>query len=179
MPRLEGAITALPLLPELRWRPAAADPLPWSMRCAGSGPVVLLAGADLSDAVALQAAGLETCLVTVEPPSPEEEGDSQLLARPMADRVVASLAAAASESGARGAWGRRAWGLPISALNLPFVVADPLEEVAELRLDDPMWVHVPGAWWGVITQGQRAALRTGDDTPALAATLAAALNRAP
>jgi dienelactone hydrolase len=167
-------ILDLPLRPEARWSPQPLPAVPWLGACEGSGPRVLVAGGGPEDLAALRGAGLAPCPVDL----PEDEiGVEEAIGRggAYADRQAGGLQAAAKKLGVTSVYAVRAWGLPASALGLPFVVREPLRSAAAVDpARDPAWVHVPGAWWGAMDAALAPALATGDDPLSLAAALGAA-----
>lgn len=167
----------LPLQPRASWTPAPVAGIPFEKVCQGTGPTVLAAGAEEADLMALEASGLRACRVRVVE---DAAGLSESIAerRVYADVIAGGLAGAARTTGAVGVYAVGAWGLPASALGLPFVVRRPLRRTADLELmTDPPWVHVPGAWWGVAEGRLALAVATGETPDPLARSLADATSR--
>jgi len=173
-PATGPAIFDLQLHPTAQWTPAPPDLAPYELDCEGVGPVVIVAGGDATDRRALVDAGLQPCTLSV-PTSAADQSEAIGSRTALADLLTASIARAGRTRKAVAAWGVRAWGLPVAASGLPFVVRDPLLDVHDVDVDrDPAWVHVPGAWWGTTERLLSRALATGEDPEALARALAEA-----
>lgn len=171
------ALLQLRLSPDRVWRPSLPSGVPYEKTCKGTGPVVLAAGAVPDDLAALQAAGLRTCATRVVE---DAAGLSESIAgeRVYADVLAGGLAAAARSSNAVGVYAVGAWALPASTLDLPFVVRRPIRSPADLDLEqDPAWIHVPGAWWGVVDERLALAHAAGADAASLAGALRDATQR--
>ncbi len=165
------AIADLPLPANTRWTPQPWSGVPFEVSCAGTGPVVITTGTDAADGAALAAAGLRICPVRVPV---DEIGVSESIAtgRVYADRQAGALVSAARQVKAQAVYAVRAWGLPASAVGLPFVVRDPVLTLAAVDpARDPAWVHVPGIWWSDPPERYSGALATGDDPAALVSAL--------
>lgn len=162
---------ALPA-PATPWLPAAADPMraPHSLTCTGRGPTALVLGGTLDELDVIAATGREACLVEIRE-APGAFAESVALGDVFADAVVASVRQAAERKQADAVYAARAWALPAASLGLPYVVRDPVRAARDLTDEDPAWVHVPGAWHGVVAAAMDGARATGSD----AATLSAAL----
>ena len=80
-----------------------------------------------------------------------------------ADAVLGAVSAAARQHSADVIWAERVWGLIAGASGVPFVVHDPVRTPGDLRMTDPAWVHVPGAWDGVVKSHLSRALAASDD----------------
>ena len=70
--------------------------------------------------------------------------------RVYADELVAAVAAVVRDQSARVVWAHRAWAIVASAQSAPFVVHQPINGLEDLRPTDPPWLHVPGAWEGLV-----------------------------
>ena len=79
--------------------------------------------------------------------------------------------AAAKRHDAVAIWAHRVWALVAGPSGLPFVVHDPVRDSIRLQPSDPAWVHVPGAWTGVIDRELNQALAVSDDVDLLVAAL--------
>ncbi|MEC8423833.1 MAG: hypothetical protein VX000_08655 [Myxococcota bacterium] len=176
-PRDRRALLQLELSPARVWRPAPPSGVPYEKTCKGAGPVVLATGAEPDDLAALEAAGLRTCAIRVVE---DAAGLSESIAKEQvyADVLAGGLAAAARGSDAIGVYAVGAWALPASTLDLPFVVRRPIRSPIDLDLEqDPAWIHVPGAWWGVVEDRLALAHATGPDAAPLAKALRDATRR--
>ncbi|MCK6523230.1 hypothetical protein L6R49_17580 [Myxococcota bacterium] len=154
-----------------RWSPSPDLDAPYTLRCAGAGPVVIAAGARDDELAALVQAGLRACALTVTADEVDQEA-GLITQRPYVDRFAGALLSAARRERAVGLYVTRAWGVAAEGAGLPYVLREPLLRPQDVRPDqDPPWVHAPGWWWPAPTYP--GALLTGDDPAALAAALAA------
>jgi dienelactone hydrolase len=168
-------IMQLPIRPEQSWKPSPWSSVPYELDCSGTGPAVAVAGGTETDQRALLMAGLRPCMVDLPL---DELGDEEALGqgRVYADRQAGGLRAAAEKMEARAVWAVRAWALPASALNLPYVIRDPIVDLSSIQPErDPAWIHVPGAWWGVSQAVVDGAQMSSADPTMLAQELARSL----
>jgi len=154
------------------WTPHPNAEAPYELRCRGAGPVVITYGASLADETALLGQHLQPCALTV---TEDEAGLAQAIATGGAyvDRFAGAVATAVASRKAVGAWGVGAWGVAVASSGVPFVLRDPvraLDQVDPAR--DPVWVHVPGGWWGGLDALYGPALSVDSDPDALARVLA-------
>lgn len=168
------SIADLPVVKPMTWTPRPK--LGWAPRvsCEGDGPVLLTLGA--ADLGALQAAGWRTCAVsTALPPgaSYDESAWTQSVGEGtvMVDSLAGAVGVAEAQHSAVAVWAHRGWGLVASTLRVPFVVHQPVRDLAEVEQTDPPWIHVPGAWEGVATERLELALAAGPDAASLVQAL--------
>jgi len=170
-PQARAGLAALPLPPSSAWEPAPVARVPFEKTCSGSGPAVLLAGTTLEDTRAVVEAGLQACTVRV---IEDGGGFSESIAHETvyADVLAGGLAAAARATGAVGVYAVGAWALPARTVDLPYVVRAPVPTPDALDVvRDPPWVHVPGAWSGVMAATLEGSVAQGDTPVGLATAL--------
>ena len=168
-------LAALPLAPKTNWTPAPVAGVLYEKSCSGTGPTVLVAGGSSDDVDALVAEGLRACAIRVV-----EDGaglsESIATGTVYADVIAGGLQSAVRGTGAKAVYARGAWALPAQTTGLPFVVKDPIPDPSRIDVaTDPAWVHVPGAWWGVMTACLSASVQDGSDAAALVAALRSTL----
>lgn len=145
------------------WVPRNEQPLPWSLRCRGIGPVVLVSPGATGAAEALMAAGFEACEIEITVDNWEIEKTLAKGGFP-ADRVVASLKEAASQRDAVALWGAGGWGIPVAGTGYPFVLQRPVRRLEDIDPQrDDAWVHAPGIWWGAIDDLYGPAIAIAED----------------
>jgi len=153
MPADAVSIAALPLPGRTAWQPKPAQTEVAAVQCRGDGPVWLALGTE--DVDDLVAAGRRVCTVRMPAPNgaqwdeaawTESIGSGSV----RADAIVGAVMGAARQHGAVGVWAHRVWGVVAGATGLPFAVIEPVRTAGELTEEDPAWVHVPGAWQGVV-----------------------------
>ena len=168
------AIADLPAFKAQPWKPQPSLGRVPRVDCQGEGPVMLTLGA-----VALapiQAAGWRTCALSM-PTSPGTDFDAAIWTESvgngtvMADELAGAVAFAVRQKKPKVIWAHRAWGLIASTFEHKFVVHEPVEDLSGLRENDPLWLHVPGAWDGVIQAHTAKAVGVGDDPAALLGAL--------
>ncbi len=171
------SIFDLPLQPTTMWTatPPGGDGH-HELSCSGSGPTVLLAGNHAADRDAVLAQGLRACEVRI----PEDMGavhEAIALRTAAVDHTAQALGAAARRCQAQGIYAVRAWGVPSLPTGLPYIVREPVRSPQQLQTDsDPLWIHVPGAWWGALEPVWAGAVATGTDPTALAKALKEAVS---
>lgn len=171
-----NGIVDLPLTVTQFW-----EPKPWSNvayeydGCSGSGDVVALVGGSNADREILLEEGFRVCQIELPV---DELGAVEAIGRGQvyADRQAGGLARAVQKSGAVAIWSVRGWSLPASTVGVPYVIREPLRFMADVKPDqDPVWIHVPGAWWGVLERVNEQAVMAGPDPSALANALSFAI----
>jgi len=85
----------------------------------------------------------------------------------LADELAGAVALAVRQHSAQAIWAHRGWGLVASASALPYVVHQPITDLAHLKASDPPWIHVPGAWDGVLETQIATAVARSDDVAEL------------
>jgi hypothetical protein len=89
----------------------------------------------------------------------------------LADELAGAVALAVRQHRVQAIWAHRAWGLVASALTLPYVVHEPITDLTHLKASDPPWIHVPGAWEGVMETQIATAVARSDDAAELLVAL--------
>ena len=145
--------------------------------CKGSGHVIALVGGSDLDREILSEEGFRVCRIALPV---DELGAVEAIGRGQvyADRQAGGLLRAVEKSGAVAVWSVRGWALPASAAGVPYVVREPLNFIQDVDpVQDPIWIHVPGAWWGVFERVNAQAVLAHSDPVKLAKALAEILNR--
>ncbi len=150
--RVHQRLWQLPLAPSSTWLPRAEAGLTGEITCQGEGPTVLTLGASPEDHSALLDGGFQACALEL----PEQPWGSQ-------ERVAGAVQQAVDTSGAVAAWGSGGWSLAVAAAGRPYLLRSPPLRPEDLALEsDPVWVHVPGMWWGLAPTLWSGALATSD-----------------
>lgn len=153
LPEDSMPIAELPLPGRDAWQPKPSTTDVAEVQCRGEGPVWLALGTE--DVDDLVAADRRVCTVRM-PAANGAQWDEAAWTESIgtgvvrADAVVGAVMAAARQHGAVGVWAHRVWGVVAGATGLPFAVTEPVRTPGELTIEDPAWVHVPGAWQGAV-----------------------------
>ena len=153
------------------WTPNPVEGEVASIECKGKGPVVMVLGGPAPEA--LQASGFRSCVLGMPSP-PGTTWDESAWTESIgsgtvrADAIAGAVRSMARSHGAVAVWAHRCWGIVASASDLPFVVEDPVQTLADIDpAQDPGWVHVPGAWTGAVGKQLENALAMDDDASVL------------
>ena len=168
-------IAHLPAQTQKEWTPAIKQGGVYTVKCVGSGPVVITLGDVRGESIV--EAGFQACAVTIPTP-PGIPYDELALAKSIgvgtvrAESVAGAVAAAATAKQAIAIWGHRSWGVVAGLTGLPFVVQDPIQSFDEVDIQvDLPWIHIPGAWNGGIDRVMANSLATGTDPNLLLAAI--------
>lgn len=168
------AVMELPLRSSEQWVPSPTQETVAQVACEGEGPVVLALGRSrIPDALS---SAYRVCTVTMPAPGSSAWDESAWVesigqGTVRADAVLGAVLAASRRHGAVAIWAHRVWGLVAGASGLPFVVHEPVWNATQLQPSDPAWVHVPGAWGGVVKRELDRALAASNDDEALVSVL--------
>ena len=142
-----ATIADLPTVRKLQWTPQPREGTLARVACHGAGPVVVTLGDVPREP--LTESGWRVCSVDV-PATMSAWTEAVGEGRVYADELAGAVSTVVRDQSARWVWAHRAWGLVASAQSVPFVVHEPIAELKDLRPTDPPWLHVPGAWEGVL-----------------------------
>jgi dienelactone hydrolase len=135
-------IWQLPLAEPSPWVPVSVRPVPFELRCEGEGAAELRLGA------AAATPGHRSCVLLVSD-DPVRVAEALVAGRVPADAVLAAARRARDRLGAVRVAASGPWALIAAKLGLPYGLVEPLPTVD--RADGaPPWVHVPGAWTGIM-----------------------------
>ncbi len=153
LPETAPSISSLELPGTSPWVPQANSRDVAKVDCEGDGPVVLALGAESTADV--REAGLRVCSLRMPSPGNDTWDEAAWVesigaGTVRADAVLGAVNAAVRLHDVRVIWSERVWGLVAGATGAPFVVYDQVSTPDGLRATDPAWVHVPGAWDGVV-----------------------------
>lgn len=151
LPQHRG-IVELALAPTAWWRPEPEPGLAYSLECTGDGPTVIIAGGEPADVRAVVASGQRACLLLLEV-DPLTLDATQVVGEVFADRVAGAVLAAVSETQAVSALGVRGWSVAVAGAGVPCRLREPPAAITDLDpIRDPVWMHVPGLWWGLASE---------------------------
>jgi len=173
-PGTTRSVMGLPLQTDAQWTPAPTQETVAQVSCEGEGKVVLALGHSSLPTAVRDA--YRVCSVSMPAPGAatwDESAWVESIGRGSvrADAVLGAVMAAAKRHDAVAIWAHRVWALVAGPSGLPFVVHDPVRDSSRLQPSDPAWVHVPGAWTGVIDRELNQALAVSDDVDLLVAAL--------
>lgn len=177
---LDIADLKIHLTPSARWKPGRVGDGHHELSCAGSGPVVLVAGGTPADQTVLVESGLRACMVRIPEDAVGHDVAIATGGTPYTHVLAGALAAAAERVAARGIYSVRGWGIVAAGTGLPYVVRGSIATPADIDPErDATWIHVPGAWWGALDPVWADAWAVHDAPEPLAHALATLLSPSP